>query len=144
MSMPSFSKSPPELVERFTAIAEALPDVERRQMFGYPCIFVGGNLVTGLYQDAWFVRLADPDRAELLALPGAGPFEPMPGRAMGGYVVLPPDVVADDRRCGAGWIERSSTVEACRPRHQEAQEDRSIGSAKPMPASRPWVPNREG
>jgi TfoX/Sxy family transcriptional regulator of competence genes len=104
--MPSFSKSPPELVARFAAIADSLPDVERRQMFGYPCIFVGGNLVTGLYLDVWHVRLAEPDRAELLAMPGAGPFEPMPGRAMGGYVVLPPDVVADDVAVRA-WVDRA-------------------------------------
>jgi len=106
MPMPSFSKSPPELVARFAAIADALPEVERRQMFGYPCIFVGGNLVTGLYQDLWHVRLAEPDRAELLAMPGAGPFEPMPGRAMGGYVVLPLDVVADDLAL-RGWVDRA-------------------------------------
>ena len=34
--MPGFSKSPPELVERFASIAAEVPDAERRQMFGYP------------------------------------------------------------------------------------------------------------
>jgi TfoX/Sxy family transcriptional regulator of competence genes len=106
MTMPSFSKSPPELVERFTSLTAGLPDVERRQMFGYPCLFVGGNLVSGLYQDRWHVRLAEPDRAELLALPGARPFEPMPGRQMGGYVVLPPSIVADDATLRQ-WVERA-------------------------------------
>ena len=106
VQMPSFAKSPPELVERFATIAAELPEVERRQMFGYPCLFVGGNLVTGLHQAAWFVRLGDADRTELQQLPGAGPFEPMPGRAMGGYVVLPNAVVADDAavRC---WVDRA-------------------------------------
>lgn len=110
MSMQHFSKSPPELVARFAAmtaaLTAALPDVERRQMFGYPCLFVSGNLVTGLHQAAWFVRLADTDRAELLQLPGAGPFEPMPGRPMGGYLVLPPDVTVDDAAV-RGWVERA-------------------------------------
>jgi TfoX/Sxy family transcriptional regulator of competence genes len=104
MSMPHFRKSPPELVERFTTVTAALPDVERRQMFGYPCVFVGGNMVTGLHQAAWFVRLAEADRDELLRLPGAGPFEPMPGRPMGGYVVLPAGVIADDAAVQA-WVE---------------------------------------
>jgi len=106
MSMPSFSKSPPELVDRFVAITSELPDTERRQMFGYPSLFVGGNLVTGLHQSTWFVRLSEADRIELLALPGARRFEPMPGRPMGGYAVLPPATLADDdvvRR----WVERA-------------------------------------
>ncbi len=104
MSMPHFSQSPPELVERFTAVTAQLPDVERRQVFGYPCLLVGGNMVTGLHGAAWFVRLADTDRAELLRLPGAGPFEPIPGRPMGGYVVLPPSVVVDDPAL-RGWVD---------------------------------------
>ncbi len=106
MSMPSFSKSPPELVERFTAVTAALPGAERRQMFGYPCLFVGGNLVTGLHESAWFVRVGEADRAELLRQPGAGPFEPMPGRAMGGYVVLPRTLIADDAAI-RHWVDRA-------------------------------------
>lgn len=104
--MPSFSKSPPELVERFSAIAAGIPDAERRQMFGYPCLFVGGNMVTGLHESAWFVRLAEPDGAELLRLPGAGRFEPMPGRPMSGYTVLPPSMIADERAVRS-WVERA-------------------------------------
>lgn len=106
MSMPSFAKSPPELVERFTAIATELRTAERRQMFGYPCLFVGGNLVTGLHQASWFVRVAEADRTELMALPGAGPFTPMPGRPMGRYVVLPASIVADDTALRR-WVDRA-------------------------------------
>lgn len=104
--MPGFSKSPPELIERFGAITAGIPDAERRQMFGYPCIFLGGNMITGLHESAWFVRLGEPDRAELLRQPGAGPFEPMPGRAMGGYLVLPPSIIADDG-AARSWVERA-------------------------------------
>lgn len=102
--MPSFSKSPPELVDRFGATTAGIPDAERRQMFGYPCLFVGGNLVTGLHESAWFVRLAEHDREALLRLPGAGPFMPMPGRAMGGYTVMPAPVIADDHAVRQ-WVE---------------------------------------
>ena len=108
MSMPSFGKSPPELVARFRAITGALPDVEPRQMFGYPALFVGGNLVTGLHQSAWFVRLPQAQQAELLGVPGSGPFEPMPGRAMGGYIVMAPSIVADDDALRA-WLDRAIT-----------------------------------
>ena len=104
--MPGFSKSPQELVERFERVTAGIADAGRRQMFGYPALFVGGYHVTGLHAANWVVRLADLDRAELFAIPGAGPFEPMPGRTMGGYAVLPPSIVADDAAV-RGWIERA-------------------------------------
>lgn len=103
--MPSFTKSPPELVERFASIAAEMPDAERRQMFGYPCLFVSGHLVTGLHESSWFVRLAEPDRQELLGHHGAGSFEPMPGRPMTGYTVLPASVIDDD--AVRAWVERA-------------------------------------
>lgn len=102
--MPSFSKSPAALVERFGSITAGTGDADRRQMFGYPCLFVGGNLVTGLHESAWFVRLAERDRQALLLLPGAGPFMPMPGRAMGGYTIMPASVIADDAAVQR-WVE---------------------------------------
>jgi hypothetical protein len=105
--MPDFSKSPPELLERFEAITREIPGAERRQMFGYPALFVGGYHVTGLHQATWVVRLADADRTELLSIPGARPFEPMPGRAMGGYAVLPPQITADDDAVRR-WVDRAA------------------------------------
>ena len=106
--MPKFVKSSPELVERFNTALDrhAAPDITRRQMFGYPCAWIGGNMATGLFAQQWWVRLAEPDREALLALPGAHQFEVMPGRAMGRYVVLPDDVVADDQRLD-GWIDKA-------------------------------------
>ena len=104
--MPDHSKSPPELVERFEAITREIPGAERRQMFGYPALFVGGYHVSGLHQATWVVRLAESDRAELLAIPGAKAFEPMPGRAMGGYAVLPPQITADDDAVRS-WVDRA-------------------------------------
>jgi TfoX/Sxy family transcriptional regulator of competence genes len=104
--VPTFEKSPPELVDRFGTVATRFPQAERRKMFGYPALFVGGNLATGLFADSWMVRLGPDDLQELLAVPGAGPFSPMPGRTMSGYATLPPDVVADDARLDA-WLARA-------------------------------------
>jgi TfoX/Sxy family transcriptional regulator of competence genes len=104
--MPSFTKSPPELVARFDATAARFPEARPRKMFGYPALFVGGNLVTGLFADGWMIRLAEADLAEVLTLPGAKPFEPMAGRTMKGYALLPAAVVADDAALD-GWIGRA-------------------------------------
>jgi len=103
---PTFEKSSPELVKGFESLARRFPEVERRKMFGYPALFLAGNLVTGLFASSWMIRLPDDARAELLALPGARPFEPMTGRPMKGYAVLPDDVVADQERLAA-WVRRA-------------------------------------
>jgi TfoX/Sxy family transcriptional regulator of competence genes len=104
--MPTFTKSPPELVERFTDITSGMAGTEPRQMFGYPCLFVGGNLVTGLHEATWFVRLPEPARSELMRNPGASPFAPMPGRPMAAYVVLPSSIVVDDEAL-RGWLAQA-------------------------------------
>ena len=112
--MAVFEKSPPELVARFDAIAGRFAVAQRRQMFGYPALFVGGNLATGLFSGSWMIRLGVADLAALMALPGAAPFSPMPGRAMTGYATLPADVVADDAELEA-WVGRSISFAAALP-----------------------------
>ena len=106
--VPKFEKSSPELVDRFNAVLDrhAAPDVTRRQMFGYPCAWIGGNMTSGLFAQDWWVSVSDADRDELLAMPGGHSLEVMPGKAMGRYVVLPPDVVADAIQLDA-WIEKA-------------------------------------
>jgi hypothetical protein len=106
MDKPSFAKSPPALVARFDAVAARHPDAERRRMFGYPALFVGGNLATSLYEDRWVVRLFEDDLDRLLAMDGAAPFSPMPGRSMKGWASLPPEVVDDDAALDP-WLERA-------------------------------------
>ncbi len=106
--MPKFTKPSPELVERFRIVLDrhAAPDITRRQMFGYPCAWIGGNMVGGLFGDEFWVRVSEPDCDSLLTLPGAHPLEVMPGRAMGRSVVLPPELVANDAAVDA-WVERA-------------------------------------
>ena len=87
-------KSPQGLIDLFTECLPDDPRLERRKMFGYPAAFTHGNMVAGLFGDRVFARLSEPDRA---ALPGGGDyFEPMPGRPMKAYAVIPDDVVADE------------------------------------------------
>jgi TfoX/Sxy family transcriptional regulator of competence genes len=101
-----WERSAAELTERFTAVTDRHPDVARRKMFGEIAGFVNGNMVTGLHSGRWFVRLTGDDKAEALAMPGARPFEPMPGRPMGDYVVLPSAIVEDDAALD-GWLGRA-------------------------------------
>lgn len=101
--MPKFEKSPPELVERFNVVVghAATPETTRRPMFGYPCAWVGGNMATGLFGRAWWVRLAPERLAAVEAAGDGGPFEVMPGRPMKGYTAMSDAVLGDDARVEA-------------------------------------------
>jgi TfoX N-terminal domain len=114
--MPAFEKSPPELVERFAAVLDrvATPGTQRRQMFGYPCAFVGGHMATGLFAGSWWVRLPEERLAAVLGSGEGRPFEPMPGRPMKGYAVLPEPAVADDSAIDA-WVGQALAFTATLP-----------------------------
>ena len=94
----AWTKAPRSMIDLFAAHLPERPGVERRQMFGYPTAFVNVNLFAGLFQDIAFARLPPGLHAELDAEFGARHFEPMPGRPMRAYVVLPEAVVEDEDR----------------------------------------------
>lgn len=87
------------------------PPVVQRTMFGYPSGFVNGNLFMGLFGDGMILRLPDAQREELIKKKGARQFEPMPGRPMREYVLLPASMLRD-RRALATWIERALSFAA--------------------------------
>ncbi|HYM50251.1 MAG TPA: TfoX/Sxy family protein [Candidatus Limnocylindrales bacterium] len=71
----------------FAALVPRDPAVTTRPMFGNLAAFVNGNMFAGLFGEDLFVRLPDGERAEVKRR-GGRDFEPMPGRAMTGYVVV--------------------------------------------------------
>jgi TfoX/Sxy family transcriptional regulator of competence genes len=98
--------SPPELVDRFGLTMADIPGISQRKMFGYPAAFANnGHMFTGLHEDRWVIRLPEDARAELAAEGGTA-FEPMPGRPMRDYLVLPPSL-RDDPVALRPWLERS-------------------------------------
>ncbi|HEY6203367.1 MAG TPA: TfoX/Sxy family protein [Candidatus Limnocylindria bacterium] len=103
--MKAWKKTSPELLAAFDKAVPASPRVTRRPMFGYASAFVNGNMFAGTFQDSIVVRLAETDRAALLKLKGAAPFEPM-GHPMKEYVVVPASIVSKPKELGA-WIERA-------------------------------------
>ena len=131
-----WQKSPPALVETFD---QALPDdprLERRQMFGYPCSFVGGRLVAGLHRDSVFVRLPEGEREGLLARPNARVFAPMQSRPMREYVVLPPEIV-DNQAELRGWLERALAYGLeLPPKEKKPAREKTPGAKKASRARR--------
>ncbi len=101
-----WKKAPDELVKFIAQKTEKL-NCDFRKMFGYPAYFVNGNMFTGLHGNSLFIRLSEVDLKKIIEFDlGVKPFEPMPGRAMKGYVVLPQSFYCNDKLLEE-WLERS-------------------------------------
>jgi hypothetical protein len=77
---------------RFDAVAEALaPEgVVVSKMFGMPSLQAkGGKAIAGLWGDSLVVKLPPADLQAAMELQGARVFDPMGGRPMKGWVVVP-------------------------------------------------------
>ena len=81
-------------------------DVTLRPMFGNLSAFVGGNMFMGVFGDDFMIRLPEPDRIELLKFEGAAIFEPMKGRQMKEYVVVPRSWRSEPAKIRP-WVTRS-------------------------------------
>ena len=85
----SFNKSSPERTAEFNAALPEDPRVEKRKMFGYAAAFVKGNFFVGMHEENIALRLPDGLEKKLSAMKGAKPFDPMGGRPMKGWFVIP-------------------------------------------------------
>lgn len=105
--MPVFSKPSAGTLAAFDRAVGARADVERRTMFGYPSVFLKGNMLACVFQDRIMVRLSPADREAAMTIDGARPFEPSPGRAMKEYVDFPRTVIDQESALGE-WIDRGA------------------------------------
>jgi TfoX/Sxy family transcriptional regulator of competence genes len=94
-----------ELIRLFEELTPG-PPATARKMFGFPAAFVNGNMFMGLHQDDMILRLGEEFRAELLKIADARVFEPMAGRPMREYVVLPPSLLKNRREVEV-WVRRA-------------------------------------
>ena len=104
--MKKWKPAPREAVAAFEASTSGLSGIKPRKMFGYSCVFSKSNMFAGLHEAGMVLRLPDEKRAEFLRLKGAKQFEPMPGRVMREYVVVPKALLnaPGDLR---PWVEKS-------------------------------------
>jgi TfoX/Sxy family transcriptional regulator of competence genes len=105
----------------FEALLPEAPGVMMLPMFGNYAGFVDGNMFLCLFGDQVAVRLDEAGRAELLAAADSQPFEPMPGRPMKEYVVLP-EQWRDTPELAEEWVDRSLEYAAAMPtRHHKGK-----------------------
>lgn len=105
MTPSKLPKPTQETKDYFASIVPDHPAVSIRPMFGQLSAFVNGNMFMGIFGEDVLVRLPESDREEVLGA-GGRVFEPMPGRPMREYVVLP-EVWRDDPDRIRGWVARS-------------------------------------
>ena len=123
-------KVPPENHPIFMKALPKDPRVETMQMFGGVAAKVNGNVFAGLFGLSVMVYLAEPARAEALALPGAAPFDPMgDGRARSDKVMLPARMMRQPAELKR-WIKRAFDAAATLPA-------KTKGAAKKAAATRP-------
>ena len=110
-AMPEFTQAPEEMVDQFERAMKDFPMATPRKMFGYPCAFVNGNMFAGLFQEEMFLRLSDEDRAAIRKQYGTPLFEPIPGRPMRGYVLVP-RYVLNSQKLLRTWLTKG--MEYCK------------------------------
>jgi TfoX/Sxy family transcriptional regulator of competence genes len=136
-----FEKSPDWLVSLFNAAVEGLP-LQRRKMFGYPAGFVNGQMCCGLFGKQFFLRLGEDERGELLRIEGASEFDPMGGRPMREYVVLP-DSMLEEQDELQSWLARSiGYTRSLPPKRVGGKSSRPTGSRRGTPRARATAPKR--
>jgi TfoX/Sxy family transcriptional regulator of competence genes len=114
-----------------SAIAEHLESAvsrfhpEKRKMFGHPVHFINGNMFAGVFGDDIFIRLREDDKRRLLAENDeVSMFEPIAGRPMREYVVLPESIHGDSQELNQ-WLERSFRfVRSLPPKEKKVGKDR--------------------
>jgi len=99
-------KASEKIIEKFEKIIPDLQGLEKRKMFGYPVTFINGNMFIGVHGNSIILRLPDNDRKEFLNLKSAKQFEPMPGRPMKEYVIIP-EWMFEDKPILNRWIDKS-------------------------------------
>jgi len=111
--MPTFHAPPADLVTRFQNATNKLKDAEHRKMFGFPAVFVHGNMFASLFNDSLILRLSPAEREALTAMGGC-PFEPMPGRPMREYLAVPDEIVMSPEELN-GWLTKAKAYAATLP-----------------------------
>lgn len=108
-------KVPPEHHPLFRAALPNDPRVDTQLMFGGVAAKVNGHIFAGLFGRSTMVLLAEPERAEALALEGASMFDPMGDGRMRSEKVMLPESMMDEADELRGWIARAFRAAAALP-----------------------------
>ena len=97
-AMPKWKPAPEALVLTFEKALQSVPEAQPRKVFGYPAAFVNGQMLAGLHQEHMILRLSTDGRTQFQEREGGKIFEPMPGRPMREYVVVPTPLLKSEKQ----------------------------------------------
>jgi hypothetical protein len=88
---PTMPKAGPTTAQRFDELAETFVErgATRSQMFGMPVLKAGDKVFAGTFGDAMTFKLGPEDLEKARAQAGLEAFEPMKGRPMKEWVLVP-------------------------------------------------------
>ena len=120
-------KKPNKELTEFLEEKMASFDCQKKMMFGSQVYFVNNNMMCGVHQDDIFTRLSEKDKEDIFAsYDEASAFEPMKGRIMKQYVVLPESLYNDSEKLDE-WLERSynyvSSLPLKEPKNKKAKSE---------------------
>ncbi|HET6487025.1 MAG TPA: TfoX/Sxy family protein [Spirochaetia bacterium] len=137
-------KAPEDLKTLIERLMQPI-DCERRPMFGYPAYFVNKHLFAGLFQDMLFVRLSPAQSMELRKdFPAVASLEPMPGRPMKDYTVIPAELRQDARKMARILKDAATWCRSLPPKATTARKAAKAPKARTpgKPATRPAARKR--
>ena len=92
-------KKPSEELSQFLDGKMSSFDVKKKRMFGCPAYFANDNMISVVFENDIFIRLSDQDRKKIISESDeVMPFEPVKGRVMKEYVVLPDSLYNDHEK----------------------------------------------
>ncbi|MBD3408220.1 MAG: hypothetical protein GF411_19010 [Candidatus Lokiarchaeota archaeon] len=92
----SYRKPSEELLELLEESLIEVPFV-RKKMFGQYAFFLNGNMFAGVFEDSVFIRYPPEQQDSLKEMyDEISNFEPLKGRPMREYVVIPDAIFSDD------------------------------------------------
>jgi len=129
-------KIPPEHHPLFYAALPKDRRVETLLMFGGVAARVNGNVFAGLFGRSTMLWLPEAEREEVLALEGAGPFDPMGDGRRSDKVVLPEAVMHEPEEL-ARWLRRAFDAAAQLPpkKPKAGKAKAAKAAAKPAKAA---------
>jgi TfoX/Sxy family transcriptional regulator of competence genes len=114
--MPKLEKSSPALLAAFAQTMATLPMAQTKTVFGSPAAFANGHMFAGIQNESFFLRLPDAERESFMQTVSAEQWEPMPGRPMREYVVVPAPLIEAPDELSA-WLGKSiAYVQALPPK----------------------------
>jgi TfoX/Sxy family transcriptional regulator of competence genes len=104
--MPKLEKSSPALLQAFAQTMATLPMAQTKTVFGSPAAFANGHMFAGIQNESFFLRLPDAERESFMQTVSAVKWEPIAGRPMREYVVVPAPLIEAPDQLNA-WLGKS-------------------------------------